>query len=126
VRAHYRVLWDLAVDTREGCPVPAEERRAQVERAFAARDGGQRERLVAAAPKTHEALVAAARDPWVYVGEPRTRAAGKGEPCAPCGFPTHDWDPAPPQEAIRKDFPDWEPARGACRQCGDLYRVAVG
>lgn len=126
VRARYRVLWDLAVDAREGCPVPAEARRAQLDRAFAALDGGQRERLRAAAPRTHAALAAAARDPWAFLGEPRTRAGAKGEPCPLCGFPTHDWDPDPPEEAIRRDFPGWEPAHGACRQCGDIYRVAVG
>lgn len=126
VRGRYRVLWDVAVDAREGCPVAPEERRAQLDRAFAALDEGQRERLLACAPKTHAALVAAARDPWAVLGEPRTKASARGEPCALCGFPTHDWDPHPPADAIRQDFPDWEPARGACRQCGDLYRVAVG
>jgi hypothetical protein len=42
-----------------------------------------------------------------------------------CGFPTYDWDPAPPVDAIRADFPRWDESLGACRQCGDLYRAAV-
>jgi hypothetical protein len=125
VRARYRVLWDLAVDGREGCPVPPEQRRAELDRAFSALDPGQRARLAAAAPRTHDALLSVARDPWAFLGEPRTKGAAKGEPCPLCGFPTHDWDPEPPSDAIRADFPAWQPVQGACRQCGDLYRVAA-
>jgi hypothetical protein len=51
-----------------------------------------------------------------------------GERCALCGFPTHAFEPAPDLlpptllDLIRADFPTWDPARGLCRQCADLYR----
>ncbi|OGB95671.1 MAG: hypothetical protein A3G35_02395 [candidate division NC10 bacterium RIFCSPLOWO2_12_FULL_66_18] len=51
-----------------------------------------------------------------------------GERCPLCGFPTHAFVPDPDQlssevlNRIRLDFPDWNPARGLCQQCSDLYQ----
>ena|GEM_PF-307629 len=51
-----------------------------------------------------------------------------GERCPLCGFPTHAFEPDPVQlpsevlDRIRLDFPDWNPARGLCQQCSDLYQ----
>jgi hypothetical protein len=128
VRARYFVLWNLAIDRVEPSPAPPEVRRAQLDRAFAALTPEQRERLAARfgdpSLRTHPFLRAAACDPWAFLGEPR-RGAAPGQPCPLCGFPTHDWDEAPPANAIRADFPAWEPPHGACRQCADLYRAAA-
>jgi hypothetical protein len=128
VRARYFVLWNLAIDRVEAPPVTPEVRRAQLDRAFAALAAEQRTRLAARfadpALRTHQSLLLAARDPWGFLGEPR-RGPVRGQPCPLCGFPTHDWDEAPPAEAIRADFPAWEGAHGACRQCADLYRSAA-
>lgn len=128
VRSRYFVLWNLAIDSVEEAPVPPDVRRAQVDRAFAALEPGQRARLAAhfrdPSFRTHATLLAAARDPWAFLGEPRKGLVG-GQPCSLCGFPTYDWDPGPPVDAIRADFPDWEASRGACRQCSDIYRVAA-
>lgn len=130
VRMRYRVLWDVAVDAVEPSPVAPERRRTQIDRAFVALDEGQRTRLMArfAEPsaRTHPNLVAAARDPWKFLGESRSAGPMPGQPCPLCGFPSYDWSKDPPAEVIRKDFPDWEPALGACRQCCDLYGASVG
>ena len=103
-------------------------RRAQLDRVFAALSPEQRARIAARfedpSLRTHPILLAAARDPWKFLGEPRSGLVG-GQPCSLCGFPTYDWDPSPPLDAIRADLPDWEASRGACRQCSDMYRVAV-
>jgi len=127
VRGRYRVLWNLAIDAVEPSPVDADARRAELACAFAALDESQREKLAAmyADPKrrTHKQLAEAARDPWAVLGEPRTAGHRPGEPCPLCGFPTYDWDEAPPREAILADLPDWQEDIGACRQCGDMYRA---
>jgi hypothetical protein len=129
VRSRYFVLWNLAIDRVEDPPVPAAARRAQLDRAFAALSPEQRARLEARflnpSLRTHPSLLAAARDPWGFLGEPR-RGVVPGQPCPLCGFPTYDWDESPPAEAIVADFPRWEASHGSCRQCGDLYRVASG
>jgi len=127
VRGRYRVLWNLAIDAVETPPVDADERRAELKRAFGALDERQLNKLAAMFrdPKwrTHAQLTEAARDPWRVLGEPRADGPRPGEPCPLCGFPTYDWDAAPPTATILADAPDWEEASGACRQCGDLYRA---
>lgn len=128
VRSRYYVLWNLAIDAVEPSPVGPEVRRAQVDRVFAALPPDGRARLAARfldpSLRTHPILLSAARDPWTFLGEPR-QGVVPGQACPLCGFPTYDWDPGPPVDAIRADFPDWEAAHGACRQCADIYRAAV-
>jgi hypothetical protein len=128
-RDRYRVLWNLAIDQVETPPVDAATRRAQLDRAFAAVSEALRDRLAAAfrdpAARTHERLAAAARDPWAFLGASRKGGPSAGSPCPLCGFPTHRWDPAPPKEAIARDFPLWSEADGACVQCADIYRCVV-
>ena len=128
VRSRYFVLWNLAIDRIEEPPVDAEVRRAQFDRVFAALSPEQRTRIAARfldpSLRTHPILLAAARDPWKFLGEPRKGLVG-GQPCSLCGFPTYDWDQSPPVDAIRADFPGWEASRGACRQCADIYRAAL-
>jgi len=130
VRQRYRVLWNLAVDAVEPGIVPPDARRAELDRAFAALAPDQRTRLARrfadeAALRTHASLLHAARDPWDFLGEPRTTAAVPGQPCPLCGFPTYDWadEGDLPVERIREDEPAWTAAAGACRQCADLYSV---
>lgn len=127
-RARYRVLWDHAIDQVAEAPIAPDERRAQLAQAFAALEAGQRTRLAEAfldpARRTHARLCAAASDPWAFLGEPRRGGALPGQPCPLCGFPTFDWDPAPPAPAIRADVPAWDAAQGCCRQCADIWRMA--
>jgi hypothetical protein len=128
-RARYRVLWDHAIDQVEA-PVTAEdERRSRLARAFVALSAGQRARLERAfsdpAGRTHARLCAAAGDPWAFLGEPRGAGALPGQPCPLCGFPTFDWDPSPPEAAIRADVPGFCAAQGCCRQCADIWRVVA-
>ncbi len=126
VRGRYRVLWNLAIDQTETCPVSLEARQLEFDRAFAALLPGQRERLAerfrSPALRRHDALLAAARDPWAFLGEGRHGPVA-GQPCPLCAFPTHDWDPRPPAATIRAEVPTWEAAMGACRQCADIYRI---
>lgn len=128
VRGRYRVLWNLAIDQVETPPVSQEARQRQMDRAFAALDPNQRaslaERFRDPGLRTHTNLVAAAREPWAFLGEPRRAGPVPGQPCPLCGFPTYVWADDPPIDAIRPEFPDWEPAAGACRQCADIYRAA--
>jgi hypothetical protein len=128
VRSRYFVLWNLAIDAVEPSPVTPDIRRSQVDRAFAALAPDGRARLVARfqdpSLRTHPTLLAAARDPWAFFGEPR-KGVVPGQACPLCGFPTYDWDEGPPAEAIRADFPRWEASQGACRQCSDIYRGAA-
>jgi hypothetical protein len=126
VRERYRVLWNVAIDAVEESPVPAEVRRDHLARAFRALETRQRERLrsrFSEGGRRHAELLAAARDPWAFLDEPRS-GPWPGMPCPLCGFPTHDWAKDAPRESIRCDFPDWEPGHGACGQCADMYRVA--
>jgi len=129
VRGRYRVLWNLAIDHVETAPVSLETRQRQMDRAFAALDANQRARLAErfrdTGLRTHATLVAAAREPWTFLDEPRRAGPVPGQPCPLCGFPTYDWADDPPVDAIRPDFPDWEPAAGACGQCADIYRAAA-
>lgn len=128
-RARYRVLWDLAIDQVCEPVVAPELRRTQLERAFVALAPEQRARLAAEFShperRTHARLCAAASDPWAFLGEPRRGGALPGQPCPLCGFPTFDWDPDPPEAAIRADVPAFEAAQGCCRQCADIFRTAA-
>ena len=128
VRERYRVLWNVAIDAVEESPVPAEVRRDHFARAFRALGIRQRERLRShfsdsGRRRTHATLLAAARDPWSFLDEPRS-GTWPGMPCPLCGFPTHDWAKDAPRKSIRCDFPDWEPGDGVCGQCAEIYRAA--
>lgn len=127
IRGRYRVLWNLAIDHVEAPPVSDGARQRQMERAFAALGADQRARLAERfrdpGLRTHANLVAAAREPWAFLGEPRRAGPVPGQPCPLCGFPTYDWAHDVPVDAIRPDFPDWEPVAGACGQCADIYRA---
>jgi len=122
VRNRYRALWNATVGgrlqrlgrarsrTRERCladflsvfPIPADE----VEAAFAC--------WFDTPDHTHAELVAYARDPGVGSTRcPLCRASAFG-----LGRVQLD---AAVVDAIRRDFVDWRPELGVCRQCADLY-----
>ncbi|KAF0246749.1 MAG: hypothetical protein FD180_420 [Planctomycetota bacterium] len=52
---------------------------------------------------------------------------GPGSLCPLCSFPTFEWHedaatlPVSALAQVRADFPRWDPADGACRQCLDSY-----
>jgi hypothetical protein len=84
------------------------------------------DRFFTGAAATHRDIVA-------FVLEPRGGREGAGlrpgERCPVCRFPTHAPEPEGPGlpaavvDAIRADFPSWQPAAGLCRHCADLYRA---
>jgi hypothetical protein len=142
-RDRYAVLWACSVDARlekrYGPHSGVRERRnAEFARAFGLTEPADAAARLAefwaacqAAAPSHTALVA-----WARTGLPggsgrcvhSTDSLNRpGEPCPICGFATHDWvEPAalPPFiDPIRRDFPEWTPARGLCNRCAELYRA---
>lgn len=136
-RQRYSLLWDIYIDgrlERGGLP-PAGgrgERLAEYEHHFAFLPIGRREgfrRLYEGEGITHQELVALAREPGRLVGEgaPRVLPPTPGAPCPLCRFPTYAWgDPSPVVKLIEGDFPEWEPAQGACLRCVELYQLRAG
>ncbi len=134
-RERFALLWNLVVDgrmRRQGWPAPVEDtaRRRDFERAFAGWDAARRQAvwqaLDARTSWTQRELLALAQD------ERLTRMLGAGGVrCPLCHFPTsagvRDWqgERAAITEVIRADYPQWEPAQGACLQCVELYRSRV-
>lgn len=133
LRDRYRVVWDVVVDGRlvRAGHLPAEtrtQRTGEFAAAFPGLDDADAaatfDRFFDDPAPTHAAIV-----------EFVTRPAARGNPmagtCALCGFPSADPDPDPDGlldaagGELARDFPDWRPADGCCRQCGDLYRSAV-
>lgn len=134
-RERFRLLWDLYVESRVrwmGWRVVMEEsmRRREFEWMFALwgrerrdaiwRDLGERERW------TQHELLELARD------ERLTRMLGQGGiRCPLCHFPTREGVGAfrderrAVAEAIRMDYPTWQPSHGACRQCVELYQARL-
>ncbi|MAG31673.1 MAG: hypothetical protein CL908_12365 [Deltaproteobacteria bacterium] len=129
----YAALWSTTVSgrlVRRGCAPEGERARAferfvatfsmlgnDTERAF--------ERLFDGPRPTHRDLVTLAIDPR------RGRHSGDGpDPgsrCALCDLPSHAFEPAQglenaTVEALRADFPRWQPTEPICPQCAELYR----
>lgn len=134
LQERYRVLWDAFIDGRLArlgwAPAGIRaERLHDFTRAFPMLRERTREvfdRFFEGTSLTHADLVAFAADPEGMLGG-RQSSPHPGERCPLCRFPTHDFEPEPgrlPQmvrDRIQKDFPEWEPARGLCRQCAELH-----
>ncbi len=134
LRDRYRALWNASVAgrlMRRG--LLTDELVAEARRAFAAAFpmlGGEGEeafeRFFRLDRPTHAALLAFAIAP-----RPHGEAASliEGGRCPLCRFPTYVPEPEPERlpadivERIAADFPTWQPRRGLCRQCADLYRA---
>ena len=136
LRDRYRVLWDATIDgrlARLGLVPPSvrADRLRDFIRAFP-RQGARAEeafgRFFDGAACTHVDLVAFAADPGSALG---TTGEGPhpGERCPLCRFPTHTFETEPQAlppkvlDRVRVDFPAWDPARGLCQQCAELYRA---
>jgi len=133
----YRVLWDVTIagrmmrrgwlpdsardqqlkDFRQAFPMLEEKGEEYFRRFF---DADQ--------PK-HAALAAFAFDPRAAADRLKGQTA-TGTHCPLCKFPTHSFEPGPENlrdevlATIGRDFPQWTPALGLCRQCADLYRAS--
>lgn len=140
VRARLRLLWNLVAAgaiARSGKPGVAtrEEWATMVARNYPGFAADTRERILSrlweCPDATWPALIELSLDPKKllrYCGihaddSPR----GPGSLCPLCSFPTFEWHaaaatlPAGALAMVRADFPRWDPAEGACRQCLDSY-----
>lgn len=129
LRRRYQALWDTTIDGRllasDRLPDGGEKARRREFLDVFSMLGGSAERWFQQffhEPRpSHAELVAFAAEP----GEPGDRLAHNR--CSVCRMPTATLHPNPAAlgrrtvEAIRRDFPGWEPARGLCLQCADLY-----
>ena len=129
VRDRYRVLWNASVDgrlaARELLPEGGEARRRQEFLAafpMLGLDAERRfERFFHGPRPSHGELLS-------FAGSVEGRAAGR---CPLCRFPTVRFRREPEaldpqvQNAIRRDFPSWNPSQGICMQCADLYEARV-
>lgn len=131
----YRALWDVTINgrmTRRGW-LAASAREQQLSdflNAFPMLEENPEELFKpffdSEQPK-HAELVAFAFDPRAASGRGIHKSA-PGTHCPLCRFPTHAYEPEPDSlgaavlQAITDDFPNWNPSRGLCVQCADLYR----
>jgi hypothetical protein len=133
-RERYRLLWDVSIDgrlTQGGRQTVAtrEQRSLEFTAAFPFwTEGRQREvfdSLWTNPAPTHHALEELVCDPRQLQASPGPRP---GASCPLCGFPTFAWAEAArlqeQAQAISLEFPHWTPEQGACRRCGDIYRVS--
>jgi hypothetical protein len=135
ITSRYRVLWDVTIAGRMArrgwCAATVRDHELNDFRhAFPMLDGDCEEhfkRFFDAAEARHAELAAFAFDPRAATDSISNQAVA-GTHCSLCRFPTHAFEPEPANLAtevlaeIKKDFPDWIPARGLCGQCADLYR----
>ena len=131
IRERFRLLWDLFTEGRMRCRgwqtvVEANARRREFERMLASWEPSRREALWRdlgiRGRWTQRELLDLAED------ERLTRMLGQGGTrCPLCHFPTQEgvrnWrgERSVVAEAIRADYPAWQPSHGACLQCVDLY-----
>lgn len=133
-RQRYRLLWDITIDGRlarrpNGAQTLRETHRAAFDRAFgfwpeARRQAVFEELWTNPAPR-HQRLEQLAADPRDLAQAARPLP---GAPCPLCGFPTFTWADlagvnARVLAAIRAEFPDWAPERGACARCVEAYQA---
>lgn len=135
ITSRYRVLWDVTIAGRMArrgwCAATVRDQELNDFRhAFPMLDGECEEhfaRFFDATEPRHEELAAFAFDPRAATDSVSNQAVA-GTHCSLCRFPTHAFEPEPANlgtevlAEIKKDFPDWTPARGLCGQCADLYR----
>lgn len=142
-RDRYRVLWDIFVQgrlARRGHAEPSHTARlyAMFRRVFGsppAESDAAFERVFLDDHLTHPQLIRWAIEPPTLFrsdsgGSRTSKRPNEGAVCPLCGFPTFDWfrfdaDADSISQAIRTSFPTWQPDRGACRQCAEVY-AAVG
>ncbi|MEK7468623.1 MAG: hypothetical protein AAB074_14530 [Planctomycetota bacterium] len=140
VRARLRVLWNLVAAgaiERSGKRGAAkkEEWATMVTRNYPGFPAEARERILATLWNSPEAtwplLIELSLHPKKLLRFCGIDAAespcGPGSLCPLCSFPTFEWHdnaaalPEITLGMVRADFPRWDPADGACRQCLDSY-----
>ncbi|MDP6355159.1 MAG: hypothetical protein QF473_08670 [Planctomycetota bacterium] len=129
LRDRYRVVWSLTIDGRLSrrrlLPEESKERRLfEFEKVFPRMGGDERLRSFEAfwsdPSPTHQKIV-----DFCQAAMKHSLGPNPGASCPLCGFPTFDWShtiSAEIIEAVKVDFPDWEPSYSLCGQCLELYR----
>lgn len=145
IRDRYRLLWSASVAgrlERAGHDVTQERRRieAEVDAVYRQAPSKARARIVerfwSGERPDHPSLLAFARDTrsllaGIGLDDATVRQTGPapGAPCPVCRFPTHDWHAGtlatPVVRAIQADVPSWEPDRGLCDRCADIYELGA-
>ena len=133
-RERYRMLWDVSIDGRltlagKRTIAPKDQRWSEFATVFSfwpeIRQWDVFEWIWSHPAPTHRMFVD-------LVCDPRQLQTGTGPrpgaPCPLCGFPTFAWAPVAELaqstlNAIRSEFPHWEPEQGACARCSEIYRV---
>ena len=140
IRDRYKVLWNVYIHGRLASEGHGEETirprlLAQLAHVFGMKSDAAASRAFArvfhASSLTHEQLFAWANEPHEFcepgTDSPETRAGEPGANCSLCGFSTFDWfffgagTDDHLVHAIEHRYPGWTPARGACRQCAEVY-----
>ena len=133
VRERYRVLWDVTVAGRLMGGDVTPDAKADAYRAFVAAFPMLGVEAEAAFARFFHPRDVTHAEMMSFAASPRSRAGdaglAPGLPCPLCELPTFSPELEPerlPPEVVASivaDFPAWEPRRGLCRQCGDLYRA---
>jgi hypothetical protein len=122
LRERYRLLWEITIDGRLlrvglGLPETRDRRRAEFLRFFPELPEETFARLFDGPRPSHPQLVEIA-----LAAESRSR-------CPLCGFPAPLVSARevsePVRQAIAAEFPSWEPDRGLCRRCAELFDEAA-
>lgn len=141
-RDRYAVLWAVSVDARLEAaghlPEDIRQKRyAELSRAFGFASAPSAvfdelwESIKTSSP-SHPTLFKWSMHgpPGWEIGANRTNDQRNGSLCPLCGFPTFDWGNAEADDedlyrTICADFPEWNPEKGLCNRCEEIYRACV-
>ncbi len=135
IRERFRLLWDFYIDNRlreKGFKTNTsyEAQHGEFERKFFFLSALERDQILS---KIHGCEGLMQIDLLNWAGDPRSvKVLGEGGlRCPLCNFTSFNsiahWDAQtlPVVNEIKKDYPHWEPSRGICPQCFDLYGLKV-
>lgn len=155
IRERYCIIWDIYIDSRltrggKESAVDKEARFQEFSYFYQKIPYSQRiaifEGLWAAEKMTHREILDMAKD-VVKLVEKAEQASGAelmekkkkihlpGALCPMCRFPTFHWvEELNPEDeknkkvidAMKEDFPGWEPEESACERCVELYKLRAG
>lgn len=138
VRERYGLLWDISIESR--LAAMGKETTASHD-TWETRFGGRFTSLPAeqrslifgriwdSPPLRHREILEKAIDPARFLGADTTPAPRTpGTKCPLCSFPSYQWvdAPSPALDAVKADFPHWQPEQGMCPRCGEYYAMKVG
>lgn len=128
MRERFCFLWNVYIEKRMRAKdwhtlIPTEIRRRQFEMLFSLWDPRDQKRIFQ--------RIMAASEPPLTQQELLDLAKAKGWRCPLCQFPSRggvtmgDGEVEWLETEIRRDYPAWEPRKGICPQCFELYRARM-